>query len=332
MVQEASRLKDEFLASLSHELRTPLNAVLGYARMLRTGIITPDKHARAIDTIERNATSLSQIVEDVLDISRIISGKLRLNVQPVEFPKIVEDAIDVVTPAAEAKGVRMETVLGALPALAIVAVVVLGLSWGAGLLRWLGVSQGAAAVDGRLKLWLVPYALLGAGAIAFVIFGRRLQPRLRSRWLGSFIAADLVVFTLLSVVAVRPGLVGGGTVAGHGTAAAGHGTAAPGHGSVAAARSGGRAGAQASAVRPVGALGYPGRFAIYDPDELGPGELPVLGAPDLNVISGTPSIQGYTSLVDGRYASVTGSHRATGEGQDVLSPRAVGAGILDQRG
>jgi hypothetical protein len=235
--------------------------------------------------------------------------------------------------------VRAETVLGVLPALAMVAVVVLGLFWGAGLLRWLGVSQGAAAVDGRLKLWLVPYALIGAGAIAFVIFGRRLQPRVRSRWLGSFIAADLVVFTLLSVVAVRPGLVGGGTVAGHGSAAAGHGSAAarhgtapPGHGSVAAARSGGRAGAQASAVRPVGALGYPGRFAIYDPDELGPGELPVLGAPDLNVISGSPSIQGYTSLVDGRYASVTGSHRATGEGQDVLSPRAVGAGVLDQLG
>jgi CheY-like chemotaxis protein len=111
MVQEASRLKDEFLASLSHELRTPLNAVLGYARMLRTGIVTPDKQARAIDTIERNATSLTQIVEDVLDISRIISGKIRLNVQPVEFPKIVENAIDVVTPAADAKGVRIETVL-----------------------------------------------------------------------------------------------------------------------------------------------------------------------------------------------------------------------------
>jgi PAS domain S-box-containing protein len=109
--QEASRLKDDFLASLSHELRTPLNAILGYARMLRTGVLAPERHDRAIETIERNATSLSQIVEDVLDVSRIISGKIRLNVQPVEFPDIVWSAIDAVTPAAEAKGVRIETVL-----------------------------------------------------------------------------------------------------------------------------------------------------------------------------------------------------------------------------
>jgi PAS domain S-box-containing protein len=111
MVQEASRLKDEFLASLSHELRTPLNAVLGYARMLRTGVVTGEKQTRAIETIERNATSLTQIVEDVLDISRIISGKIRLNVQPVDFPQIVGNAVDAVSPAADAKGVRIETVL-----------------------------------------------------------------------------------------------------------------------------------------------------------------------------------------------------------------------------
>ena len=110
-VQEASRLKDEFLASLSHELRTPLNAILGYARMLRTGIIAPNKKDKAIDTIERNATSLTQIVEDVLDISRIVSGKIRLNVQSVDFPDIVRSAIDAVAPAADAKGVRLECVL-----------------------------------------------------------------------------------------------------------------------------------------------------------------------------------------------------------------------------
>jgi signal transduction histidine kinase/ActR/RegA family two-component response regulator len=111
MAQEASRLKDEFLASLSHELRTPLNAVLGYARMLRSGMLSGDKQVQAIDTIERNATSLAQIVEDVLDISRIISGKIRLNVQAVDFPKVVQNAINVVTPAADAKGVRIEAVL-----------------------------------------------------------------------------------------------------------------------------------------------------------------------------------------------------------------------------
>jgi signal transduction histidine kinase/CheY-like chemotaxis protein len=109
--QEASRLKDDFLASLSHELRTPLNAILGYARMLRAGMLGPDRHDKAIETIERNATSLTQIVEDVLDISRIVSGKMRLNVQPVELPEVVRHAIEAVRPAADAKGVRIETVL-----------------------------------------------------------------------------------------------------------------------------------------------------------------------------------------------------------------------------
>ena len=110
-VQEASRVKDEFLASLSHELRTPLNAILGYARMMRSGIIAPDRRQKAIETIERNATSLTQIVEDVLDISRIVSGKIRLNVQPVDFPAVVRSALDAIAPAADAKGVRVEHVI-----------------------------------------------------------------------------------------------------------------------------------------------------------------------------------------------------------------------------
>jgi signal transduction histidine kinase/ActR/RegA family two-component response regulator len=110
-VRHASRIKDEFLASLSHELRTPLNAILGYARMLRSGIVAPEKTAKSIETIERNATSLTQIVEDVLDISRIVSGKIRLNVQAVDFPAIVRNAIDAIAPAADAKGVRIESVL-----------------------------------------------------------------------------------------------------------------------------------------------------------------------------------------------------------------------------
>ncbi|HET9396170.1 MAG TPA: PAS domain S-box protein, partial [Nitrospiraceae bacterium] len=109
--QEASRLKDDFLASLSHELRTPLNAILGYARMLRTGILGPERLDKGIETIERNATSLTQMVEDVLDISRIVSGKIRLNVQAVEFPDVVRNAVDAVTPAADAKAIRVETVL-----------------------------------------------------------------------------------------------------------------------------------------------------------------------------------------------------------------------------
>jgi CheY-like chemotaxis protein len=88
-----------------------LNAILGYARILRAGIVRPERHDQAIETIERNATSLTQIVEDVLDISRIVSGKMRLNVQPVEFPQVVRNAIDAVTPAADAKSIRLETVL-----------------------------------------------------------------------------------------------------------------------------------------------------------------------------------------------------------------------------
>src|ERR1700746_135184 len=74
---EGSRLKDEFLATLSHELRTPLNAVLGYARMMRTQTIAPDKAKGAWDVVERNATALNQIIEDVLDVSRIFGGRLR---------------------------------------------------------------------------------------------------------------------------------------------------------------------------------------------------------------------------------------------------------------
>jgi signal transduction histidine kinase len=109
--QEANQLKDDFLASLSHELRTPLNAILGYARLLRSGRLPADKHPKALETIERNVTSLTQIVEDVLDISRIVSGKMRLNVQAVDFPEVVRGAIDSFVLAAEAKGLRLETVL-----------------------------------------------------------------------------------------------------------------------------------------------------------------------------------------------------------------------------
>ena len=108
---EANRLKDEFLATLSHELRTPLNAVLGYARMMRTQTIAPDKAKGAWDVVERNATALKQIIEDVLDVSRIVAGRLRLNVEPVDLPAILHEAMATVMPAADAKDVRVETVI-----------------------------------------------------------------------------------------------------------------------------------------------------------------------------------------------------------------------------
>jgi hypothetical protein len=211
--------------------------------------------------------------------------------------------------------IRLETVLAVLPALGMIAVVVTGLCWGAGLLRWLGVSPAAASAAGHLKPWLVPYAVIGAAAIAFLVFGPRAQPRLRSRLLCGFVAVDLVVFTVLAVVAVDAGLGSGGSGAG-------------------IRRSGATAGAVLSgpsgAARPVSALGLPGRFAIYDPNQIDARQLPVIGSPDLNDIAGQPSVQGYTSIVDGRYASATGSHEAMGEGQDELSPRAVGSGLLGQ--
>jgi CheY-like chemotaxis protein/anti-sigma regulatory factor (Ser/Thr protein kinase) len=104
-------MKDEFLAVLSHELRTPLNAIVGYARLLRAGMLTGEKAERGFETLERNATWLTQIVEDVLDVSRIVSGKIRLDVQPVELPLIVDNAVATVQPAADAKGVRLQTVI-----------------------------------------------------------------------------------------------------------------------------------------------------------------------------------------------------------------------------
>ena len=109
--QEANRMKDEFLAVLSHELRTPLNAIVGYARLLRGGLLTGEKAVQGFETLERNAAWLTQIIEDVLDVSRIVSGKLRLDVQPVELPLIVENAIATVRPAADAKNVRLHTMI-----------------------------------------------------------------------------------------------------------------------------------------------------------------------------------------------------------------------------
>jgi PAS domain S-box-containing protein len=109
--RNANRMKDEFLAVLSHELRTPLNAIVGYSRLLRGRILTGEKAARGLETLERNASSLTQIVEDVLDVSRIVSGKIRLDVQPVELPLIVENAIATMQPAADAKSIRLQVVI-----------------------------------------------------------------------------------------------------------------------------------------------------------------------------------------------------------------------------
>jgi signal transduction histidine kinase/ActR/RegA family two-component response regulator len=114
--ETANRLKDEFLATLSHELRTPLNAITGWATLLAQGRLNEEEAAAAIETIQRNARAQAHLIEDLLDVSRIISGKLRLDVQAVELGPLVEAALDAVRPAAEAKGVRLEVAIHARPA------------------------------------------------------------------------------------------------------------------------------------------------------------------------------------------------------------------------
>ncbi|MEG5041481.1 MULTISPECIES: ATP-binding protein [unclassified Microcoleus] len=109
--EAANRAKDEFLSILSHELRTPLNAILGWSTMLRQKNLSEDKVARALETIERNAKSQAQLIEDILDVSRIITGKLRLRVRPVNLVPVIESAIESVQLAAEAKSIRLQSVL-----------------------------------------------------------------------------------------------------------------------------------------------------------------------------------------------------------------------------
>jgi signal transduction histidine kinase/ActR/RegA family two-component response regulator len=109
--ERASRIKDEFLATLSHELRTPLSAILGWSHMLRSKTVGPEDLAKGLETIERNARMQTQLIEDLLDMSRITSGKVRLDVQPLQPATFVEAAVETVRPAAEAKGVRLERVL-----------------------------------------------------------------------------------------------------------------------------------------------------------------------------------------------------------------------------
>jgi PAS domain S-box-containing protein len=109
--ERASRMKDEFLSTLSHELRTPLNAIVGWSQILRGGGVGPEDVAEGVKTIERNARAQVQIIEDLLDMSRITSGKLRLDVQQVDLAAVVRAGVETVRPAAEAKGVRLHTVV-----------------------------------------------------------------------------------------------------------------------------------------------------------------------------------------------------------------------------
>jgi signal transduction histidine kinase/CheY-like chemotaxis protein len=107
--EEANRLKDEFLATVSHELRTPLNSIIGWITVLRDGGALPDElRHKAVDAIERGARSQVQLIEDLLDVSRIISGKLQIDPRPIELREVVLAAVDTVRPAAEAKNIRLD--------------------------------------------------------------------------------------------------------------------------------------------------------------------------------------------------------------------------------
>lgn len=117
--EEASRMKDAFLATVSHELRTPLNPILGWAYNLRMGAVEPDLLQEGLESIERNARIQSQLVEDLLDVSRIVSGKLNMNVQPVHLQRVIEAAVESVHLAAQAK--RIELVLHFEPEVPLVA-------------------------------------------------------------------------------------------------------------------------------------------------------------------------------------------------------------------
>ena len=107
--EEASRLKEEFLATVSHELRTPLNAVVGWSKLLRSGQLDADGALHAVEVIERNAAAQRQIIEDLLDVSRIVTGKLRISIRPVDLLLVIHAAIDAVRPAAEAKEISIST-------------------------------------------------------------------------------------------------------------------------------------------------------------------------------------------------------------------------------
>jgi len=108
--EQASRAKDEFLAILSHEMRTPMTAMLGWTWLLKTGSLDEPGKAKALETVHKNMQQLSQIIEDLLDVSRIVTGKLRLNAQLIDPRAVVEAAVENIRPAARAKSIQVDLV------------------------------------------------------------------------------------------------------------------------------------------------------------------------------------------------------------------------------
>ena len=220
-------------------------------------------------------------------------------------------------------------ILGVLPGLLVVATVMVGFVWGAGLLRWLGASLQSAAGDDRLRLWFLPFGVLGLASAGLFVRGNRLGPARRKQALVAFVVADIITFTLMVVI---PPLayVGAISTGSSATSAPAPRTTSSGMKGTGDALSGDTY--VTSSTTPGSAASYSGtgRFAVYDPDGIASDELSEIEAPDTNVVDSLASVQGYGSIVDAGYADATGTHSPTGERGDVLDPSAVEDGTLDE--
>jgi len=250
-----------------------------------------------------------------------------------------------------------EGVLGSLPAVGVIVVAVIGLAGGLAIFNWLeSPASASAAVIGSLRPWLIPFLVLGVAALALVTLGRRLSRRTFSRFMAAFAILDVLAFSALTVVQITPATAAASAAPAPSVSPSSPTTSASAASDSAAstqssttlssADTASSANTEASSssssasaspaasvphlsVRPIANLGYQGRFVIYDPDLYDTSDLTVLQPPDLNSLSQISSVQGYTSIVDGGYATATGSHQADGEGQDTLSPAAISNGTLD---
>ncbi len=210
-------------------------------------------------------------------------------------------------PAERVRAALRRAAPAVLPLVGAAVTVVLGLAWGPGFLRWLGVAGGPAGSARRLAPVIVPFLVVAVAAAGLVVLGRRLGPRRRAALTVLLVVVDLVALAATSVVEVAGGL--GAAPASQAPAAL---PTAPGP------------------TKSIASLHLPGRFAVFDPDLHHGTALNELGVPDLNVLDGTYSMQGYSSIVDGAYATATGSHQPSGAGQNVLSVAAVANGTLDE--
>ncbi len=202
---------------------------------------------------------------------------------------------------------RQDRLVGVLAPASAIFLIVLIFLWRAEFVRWLTDSNIASSSIRGLAAWQMPFLLIDVLAILWILYRQHLSPARRALCLTTLVSADLIIFTVFTVTAV---------VASPQSAPPLAKTVVPS--------------SAASAVRSISSLGYPGRFAIYNPDQLQEGNLAALGSPDLNVLTNTPSVQGYSAIVDGNYATQTGSHVALGEGQNTLSPQAIRNGVLDE--